>query len=216
MSEETPVTPESTETQAPVAAAPVVAAETTAPVAAVAAETTAPVAETPAAAPAAVAEKVEKPKAAKKSKEKKSEEAAPAAPVSFNLDDPIEPPKIVKAKGSKNITHGIAHVQATFNNTIVSITDLRGAVIGWASAGKMGFKGSRKSTAYAAQMVAQDACRQAMGHGLKEVQVRVKGPGSGRESAVRAMQAIGLEISVIQDVTPVPHNGCRPPKQRRV
>ena len=161
------------------------------------------------------APKAEKPKT-KKSKEKKTEEAAPAAPVSFNLDDPIEPPKIVKAKGSKNITHGIAHVQATFNNTIVSITDLRGAVIGWASAGKMGFKGSRKSTAYAAQMVAQDACRQAMGHGLKEVQVRVKGPGSGRESAVRAMQAIGLEISVIQDVTPVPHNGCRPPKQRRV
>ena len=124
--------------------------------------------------------------------------------------------KIVKAKGSKNITHGIAHVQATFNNTIVSVTDMRGAVLGWSSAGKMGFKGSRKSTAYAAQMVAQDACRQAMGHGLKEVEVRVKGPGSGRESAVRAMQAIGLEISIIQDVTPVPHNGCRPPKQRRV
>jgi len=160
-------------------------------------------------------EKAEKPKT-KKAKEKKVEEAVPAAPVSFNLDDPIEPPKIVKAKGSKNITHGVAHVQATFNNTIVSITDLRGSVIGWSSAGKMGFKGSRKSTAYAAQMVAQDACRQAMGHGLKEVQVRVKGPGSGRESAVRAMQAIGLEISVIQDVTPVPHNGCRPPKQRRV
>lgn len=160
----------------------------------------------------------EKPKAAKvkKTKEKKTEEAVPAAPISFNLDDPIEPPKIVKAKGSKNITHGIAHVQSTFNNTIVSLTDLRGAVIGWSSAGKMGFKGSRKSTAYAAQMVAQDACRQAMGHGLKEVQVRVKGPGSGRESAVRAMQAIGLEITVIQDVTPVPHNGCRPPKQRRV
>ena len=165
--------------------------------------------------PAPAVEKAEKPKA-KKNKEKKTEEAAPAAPVSFNLDDPIEPPKIVKAKGSKNITHGIAHVQATFNNTIVSITDLRGAVIGWSSAGKMGFKGSRKSTAYAAQMVAQDACRQAMGHGLKEVQVKVKGPGSGRESAVRAMQAIGLEISVIEDVTPVPHNGCRPPKQRRV
>ena len=159
--------------------------------------------------------KAEKPKA-KKTKEKKTEEAAPAAPISINLDDPIEPPKIVKAKGSKNITHGVAHVQSTFNNTIVSITDLRGAVIGWSSAGKMGFKGSRKSTAYAAQMVAQDACRQAMGHGLKEVQVKVKGPGSGRESAVRAMQAIGLEISVIQDVTPVPHNGCRPPKQRRV
>jgi len=160
--------------------------------------------------------KADKPKAPKKSKEKKTEEAAPAEPVSFNLDDPIEPPKIVKAKGSKNIIQGIAHVQATFNNTIVSITDMRGAVIGWSSAGKMGFKGSRKSTAYAAQMVAQDACRQAMGHGLKEVEVRVKGPGSGRESAVRAMQAIGLEISVIQDVTPVPHNGCRPPKQRRV
>jgi len=96
------------------------------------------------------------------------------------------------------------------------VTDLRGAVLGWSTAGKMGFKGSRKSTAYAAQMVAQDACRQAMGHGLKEVEVRVKGPGSGRESAVRAMQAIGLEITVIQDVTPVPHNGCRPPKQRRV
>jgi small subunit ribosomal protein S11 len=194
MSEETPVTPESPES----------------PVAAI------PVAEVPAEAAAPKSDKDEKPKAAKKSKEKKTEEAAPAAPVSFNLDDPIEPPKIVKAKGSKNILQGIAHVQATFNNTIVSITDLRGAVIGWSSAGKMGFKGSRKSTAYAAQMVAQDACRQAMGHGLKEVEVRVKGPGSGRESAVRAMQAIGLEISVIQDVTPVPHNGCRPPKQRRV
>ena len=174
-------------------------------------ETATPVAAAEAAAPA----KAEKSKV-KKSKEKKVEEAAPAAAISFNLDDPIEPPKIVKAKGSKNITHGIAHVQATFNNTIVSVTDTRGAVLGWSSAGKMGFKGSRKSTAYAAQMVAQDACRQAMGHGLKEVEVRVKGPGSGRESAVRAMQAIGLEISIIQDVTPVPHNGCRPPKQRRV
>jgi small subunit ribosomal protein S11 len=204
MSEETPATPETPEIPAaPVAPAPEVAAET--PVAAEAAP-----AATTEAAPAAPKVK------AKKSKEKKAEEAAPAAPVSFNLDDPIEPPKIVKAKGSKNITHGIAHVQATFNNTIVSVTDMRGAVLGWSTAGKMGFKGSRKSTAYAAQMVAQDACRQAMGHGLKEVEVRVKGPGSGRESAVRAMQAIGLEISVIQDVTPVPHNGCRPPKQRRV
>jgi small subunit ribosomal protein S11 len=191
MSEETPVTPE-TPAAAEVPVTPAASTETAAPA------------------------KTEKPKAAKKSKEKKVEEAAPAAPISFNLDDPIEPPKIVKAKGSKNITHGIAHVQATFNNTIVSVTDMRGAVLGWSSAGKMGFKGSRKSTAYAAQMVAQDACRQAMGHGLKEVEVRVKGPGSGRESAVRAMQAIGLEISVIQDVTPVPHNGCRPPKQRRV
>ena len=209
MSEETPATPETPETPAaPVTPAPAAQAETPAAQPETAAESAAPAA----AAEAAPAPKVK----AKKTKEKKAEEAAPAAPVSFNLDDPIEPPKIVKAKGSKNITHGIAHVQATFNNTIVSVTDMRGAVLGWSTAGKMGFKGSRKSTAYAAQMVAQDACRQAMGHGLKEVEVRVKGPGSGRESAVRAMQAIGLEISVIQDVTPVPHNGCRPPKQRRV
>ncbi len=171
----------------------------------------------PAPAAAATEEKPKAPKAAKAPKGKK--EAAPAAapaPISISLDDAIEPVKIVKAKGSKNITQGIAHVQASFNNTIISITDLRGSVIGWSSAGKCGFKGSRKSTAYAAQMVAQDACRQAMGHGLKEVEVRVKGPGAGRESAVRAMQAIGLDVSVIRDVTPVPHNGCRPPKQRRV
>jgi small subunit ribosomal protein S11 len=175
----------------------------------------APAVETPAAAPAAAAPAEAKPKAAKKAPKKKEEAAAPA-PISISLDDTIEPIKVVKAKGSKNVTQGIAHVQASFNNTIVSITDLRGGVIGWSSAGKMGFKGSRKSTAYAAQMVAQDACRQAMGHGLKEVEVRVKGPGAGRESAVRAMQAIGLEIAIIKDVTPVPHNGCRPPKQRRV
>jgi len=180
----------------------------------------APAAEATAAPAAAAAPAEAKPKAAKKSSKKKEEAAAPAtgAPsaVSISLDDTIEPIKIVKAKGSKNVTQGIAHVQASFNNTIVSITDLRGGVIGWSSAGKMGFKGSRKSTAYAAQMVAQDACRQAMGHGLKEVEVRVKGPGAGRESAVLAIQAVGLEISVIKDVTPVPHNGCRPPKQRRV
>jgi len=171
-------------------------------------------------APEAPATVEEKPKAAKVKAPKKTKEAAPAAapaaPVSISLDDAIEPVKIVKAKGSKNISQGIAHVQASFNNTIVTITDLRGQVIGWSSAGKCGFKGSRKSTAYAAQMVAQDACRQAMGHGLKEVEVRVKGPGAGRESAVRAMQAIGLDVTVIRDVTPVPHNGCRPPKQRRV
>ena len=105
---------------------------------------------------------------------------------------------------------------STFNNTIVTITDMKGNVIGWSSAGKVGFKGSRKSTAYAAQMVAQDASRQAMGHGLKEVEVLVKGPGAGCESAVRALQAVGLDLTVIRDVTPVPHNGCRPPKQRRV
>jgi small subunit ribosomal protein S11 len=170
----------------------------------------------PAAAPVAAATTEAKPKAAKKTSKKKEEAAAAPAPVSISLDDTLEPIKVVKAKGSKNITQGIAHVQASFNNTIVSITDLRGAVLGWSTAGKMGFKGSRKSTAYAAQMVAQDACRQAMGHGIKEVEVRVKGPGAGRESAVRAMQAIGLEIAIIKDVTPVPHNGCRPPKQRRV
>jgi len=159
----------------------------------------------------------EKPKKARAKKTKtKSESGSSSSPVSISLDDPIEKPKIIRAKGSKNVTSGIAHVQATFNNTLVSITDQNGNVLGWSSAGKCGFKGSRKSTAYAAQMVAQDACRQAMGHGLKAVEVRVKGPGSGRESAVRAMQAIGLEITTIKDVTPVPHNGCRPPKQRRV
>jgi small subunit ribosomal protein S11 len=124
--------------------------------------------------------------------------------------------KIHKAKGSKNVLRGIVHVTATFNNTIVSVTDQAGNSIGWSSAGKMGFKGSRKSTAYAAQVVSQDACRQAMGHGLKEVDVRVKGPGSGRESAVRAVQGLGLEILSIRDVTPIPHNGCRPKKARRV
>src|ERR1017187_7461432 len=124
--------------------------------------------------------------------------------------------KVVKAKHSKNVFQGIAHIMATFNNTVVSITDLKGKVIGWSSAGRVGFKGSRKSTAYAAQLVAQDAARQGMAHGLKEIEVWVKGPGTGRESAIRALQAIGLEITVIKDVTPVPHNGCRPPKRRRV
>jgi len=124
--------------------------------------------------------------------------------------------KVIKAKHSKNVFQGIAHIMATFNNTVVSITDLKGKVIGWSSAGRVGFKGSRKSTAYAAQLVAQDAARQGMAHGLKEIEVWVKGPGSGREAAIRALQAIGLEITVIKDVTPVPHNGCRPPKRRRV
>jgi small subunit ribosomal protein S11 len=158
------------------------------------------------------------PKPAKKAAQAKKEQPA-ATPPPENLslsNDNIEPVKVVKAKGSKNVHSGIAHVLSTFNNTIVTITDLTGKVIGWSSAGKVGFKGSRKSTAYAAQMVAQDASRQAMGHGLKEVEVRVKGPGAGRESAVRALQAIGLDLTVIRDVTPVPHNGCRPPKQRRV
>lgn len=198
----------------PAAGAPAESPEGTTPAAPEVAATPAAAAPEAAAAavPAAPAAKAPK---AKKEKKEAAATAAPA-PVSISLDDAIEPIKIVKAKGSKNVTQGIAHVQASFNNTIVSITDLRGGVIGWSSAGKCGFKGSRKSTAYAAQMVAQDACRQAMGHGLKEVEVRVKGPGAGRESAVRAMQAIGLEVTVIRDVTPVPHNGCRPPKQRRV
>ena len=128
----------------------------------------------------------------------------------------IEKPKIVKAKGSKNVIVGIAHIFSHVQQHVGDDHRPNGNVIGWSSAGKVGFKGSRKSTAYAAQMAAQDASRQAMGHGLKEVEVRVKGPGAGRESAVRALQAIGLEVTVIRDVTPVPHNGCRPPKQRRV
>ncbi len=124
--------------------------------------------------------------------------------------------KIIKAKHAKNIVSGVANILATFNNTLVSITDAHGNLIGWSSAGRVGFKGSRKSTAYAAQQVAQDAARQAMAHGMKEVEIRVKGPGSGRESAIRAIQAIGLEITTIKDVTPIPHNGCRPRKKRRV
>jgi small subunit ribosomal protein S11 len=167
----------------------------------------------------ALASKADAAKPAKKSAKQKKEQPAATAGSSENLSlspDDVEKPKIVKAKGSKNVHSGIAHVLATFNNTIVTITDMKGNVIGWSSAGKVGFKGSRKSTAYAAQMVAQDASRQAMGHGLKEVEVLVRGPGAGRESAVRALQAIGLDLTVIRDVTPVPHNGCRPPKQRRV
>jgi len=124
--------------------------------------------------------------------------------------------KVRKAKGSKNVTSGYANVLASFNNTIVSITDQKGQVIAWSSAGKCNFRGSRKSTAYAAQVVAQDAARNAMSHGLKDVQIRVSGPGLGRDSAIRALQAIGLEITSIVDVTPIPHNGCRPRKRRRV
>lgn len=151
---------------------------------------------------------------------KPAEAAAPvvvAAPTAAELlaDDP-NAKKIVKAKGSKNISSGVANILATFNNTQVTITDMQGNLLGWSSAGKVGFKGSRKSTAFAAQQVAQDAARQAMSHGMREVEIRVKGPGSGRESAIRALQAIGLEITTIKDVTPVPHNGCRPRKKRRV
>ncbi len=144
-------------------------------------------------------------------------EAVSAAPTAEELlTDELAPKKIIKAKGAKNIATGIANILATFNNTVVSITDMQGNVLAWSSAGRVGFKGSRKSTAYAAQLVAQDAARQAMAHGMREVEVRVKGPGSGRESAIRALQAVGLEITAIKDVTPVPHNGCRPRKRRRV
>lgn len=167
----------------------------------------APAAAVPAGAPAAEAAKP-------------AEGAAPvagSAPTAAELlADDLAGKKIVKAKGAKNISIGIANILATFNNTQVTITDMQGNLLGWSSAGRVGFKGSRKSTAYAAQQVAQDAARQAMSHGMKEVEIRVKGPGSGRESAIRALQAIGLEITTIKDVTPVPHNGCRPRKKRRV
>lgn len=216
--------PEASPAPAPEApAAPAAAAE--APAAPPAPAATAEAKPAESTSPEAKDEKAAKPKATKAkaaSKKAAKEHAKTDAPAAtpaaapFSLDDEPEKPKIIRAKGSKNITRGIAHIKATFNNTIVSITDMKGAVIAWSSAGKCGFKGSRKSTAYAAQVVAQDACRQAMGHGLKEVEVEVKGPGSGRESAVRAIQAAGLEITSIRDVTPVPHNGCRPPKRRRV
>ncbi len=146
----------------------------------------------------------------------KDTQAGTAPTAAELLADELAEKKIIKAKGSKNIAVGVAHVLATFNNTTVSITDLQGNVIGWATAGRAGFKGSRKSTAYAAQQVAQLAARQAMAHGMREVEVWVKGPGAGRESAIRALQAIGLEITLIKDVTPIPHNGCRPRKRRRV
>lgn len=132
------------------------------------------------------------------------------------LGEDIQPIKTRRAKGSKNVTHGVVNVKATFNNTIVSISDLSGNVISWSSAGRAGFKGSRKSTAYAATVVAQEAARSAMAHGLQEAEVRIQGPGAGRESAVRAIQSCGITVTTIKDTTPVPHNGCRPRKRRRV
>ncbi|MEM9479556.1 MAG: 30S ribosomal protein S11 [Verrucomicrobiota bacterium] len=185
-----------------------------------------PAEEKPAEAPAAEEAKPAAAEEAKPAAEEGSKEGAPreekrertAADVLLELEggEEASKPKILKAKGSKNIHTGIVHIRATFNNTSVTISDQKGNVIGWSTSGKMGFRGSRKSTAYAAQVVSQDACRQAMSHGLKEAEVRVKGPGAGRESAVRAIQNMGVEILAIRDVTPVPHNGCRPPKARRV
>ena len=181
-------------------------------------------------APGAEAKPVKTPKAAKPAEgevavvapaaETKPVELVGGVPKAATAEDLLKEElstiKVRKAKGSKNVTSGIANIAATFNNTIVSITDAKGNVISWSSAGKCNFRGSRKSTAYAAQVVAQDAARNAMAHGLKEVQIRVSGPGLGRDSAIRGLQAIGLEISSIIDVTPVPHNGCRPRKRRRV
>jgi small subunit ribosomal protein S11 len=144
-------------------------------------------------------------------------ESQPKAPSAQDLlKEDIGEIKVRRAKGSKNVHSGVVSILATFNNTKVTFADKSGNVISWSSAGKCGFRGSRKSTAYAAQVVTQDAGRKAMGHGLKEVEVRVKGPGMGRDSAIRALQALGLNVMSIIDVTPIPHNGCRPPKRRRV
>ena len=181
----------------------------------------APAEESPAKTEAPAEAKPEEKKDAPKAEAKPEEEedpsniAAPSAKELLTSDDPA-PTKVVKAKKSKNVHSGVATILATFNNTHVSLTDKQGNLIAWSTAGKTGFRGSRKSTSYAAQKVAQDAARRAMSHGLKEVEVRVKGPGSGRESAIRALQAVGLEITSIRDVTPIPHNGCRPKKRRRV
>ena len=153
------------------------------------------------------------------SPEAAAKEAPPEKPKETAADllkSDLEDVKIRRAKGSKNITAGVCHVLATFNNTKVTFSDPRGNVISWASAGKCNFRGSRKSTAYASQVVTQTAGRVAMSHGMKEVVVKVKGPGLGRDSAIRALQALGFIVTDIVDVTPVPHNGCRPPKRRRV
>jgi small subunit ribosomal protein S11 len=169
------------------------------------------------------AEKVEKPEQenssaeGKDDKESKVEKAEKKEETAADLlGANIEQVKIRKAKGSKNITSGICYVVATFNNTKVSFTDMKGNVISWSSSGKCNFRGSRKSTAYAAQVVTQDAGKVAMSHGMKEVLVKVKGPGMGRDSAIRALQSLGFSVSSILDVTPIPHNGCRAPKRRRV
>lgn len=178
------------------------------------------------AAPVAAAPATEKPAKVKKAADAPGAApvAAPAgpapaasAPTAAELlgEDP-KAQKIIRAKGAKNIASGVANILATFNNTQVTITDMQGNSLGWSTSGRVGFKGSRKSTAFAAQQAAQDAARQAMAHGLREVEVRVSGPGSGRESAIRALQAIGLDITAIKDATPIPHNGCRPRKKRRV
>ncbi|PWM32503.1 MAG: 30S ribosomal protein S11 [Verrucomicrobia bacterium] len=164
----------------------------------------------------ASAQAAEKPET-QKAEAQKSEAQKPSQPTAADLlSSDVGEIKIRKAKGSKNVHSGVCHINATFNNTKVSFTDAKGNVISWSSAGKMNFRGSRKSTAYAAQVVTQDAGKIAMSHGMKEVAVNVKGPGMGRDSAIRSLQALGFSVTAIVDVTPVPHNGCRAPKRRRV
>lgn len=185
-----------------------------------------PVEEKPQEKPAAKAEKKEvaaetteanpDPKAESKEEKEDSTSEKKEETAADLLGANIEQVKIRKAKGSKNISSGICFIVATFNNTKVSFSDMKGNVISWSSSGKCNFRGSRKSTAYAAQVVTQDAGRVAMSHGMKEVLVKVKGPGMGRDSAIRALQSLGFSVTSIVDVTPVPHNGCRPPKRRRV
>jgi|TARA_X000000950_G_scaffold120616_1_gene151209 small subunit ribosomal protein S11 len=182
-----------------------------------------PVEEKPQEKPPAKAEKKEKatetnpePKAESKEEKEDSTSEKKEETAADLLGANIEQVKIRKAKGSKNISSGICFIVATFNNTKVSFSDMKGNVISWSSSGKCNFRGSRKSTAYAAQVVTQDAGRVAMSHGMKEVLVKVKGPGMGRDSAIRALQSLGFSVTSIVDVTPVPHNGCRPPKRRRV
>lgn len=169
-----------------------------------------PKAASPEAAAPAVAPEVVAPVAAEATAERKEITAKEL------LGEDVGEIKVRRAKGSKNITVGICHILATFNNTKVTITDANGNVISWGSAGRHQFRGSRKSTAYAAQVVCQEAAKLAMAHGLKDVSVRVKGPGMGRDSAIRALQVLGLNVTSILDTTPIPHNGCRPPKRRRV
>ena len=187
----------------------------------------APVAETAAEVPAVEKEAEEAPASAEAAADKPvaEEKAAEKKPVrerdrdifaAIEGDKEEEAKPKRKMKGAKNIPYGIAFIKTTFNNTIVSLTDMKGEVVSWSSAGRCGFKGSRKSTAFAATTVAQEAARGAISHGMNEVEVRVQGPGAGRESAVRAIQAAGLRVSAIKDTTPIPHNGCRPKKQRRV
>ncbi|MBL7012712.1 MAG: 30S ribosomal protein S11 [Kiritimatiellales bacterium] len=181
--------------------------------------------ETPAAEAPVAETAVEAPAVEKKAEEAPVEEKAGKKPVrerdrdifaviEGDKEEEAKPKR--KMKGAKNIPYGIAFIKTTFNNTIVSLTDMKGEVVSWSSAGRCGFKGSRKSTAFAATTVAQEAARGAISHGMNEVEVRVQGPGAGRESAVRAIQAAGLRVSAIKDTTPIPHNGCRPKKQRRV